>query len=296
VLLWLPFLGPVAEGLKWLSPTEVPRQIANAHTFFNLVNALVFIGFAPQLARLVEALVPERPLSEADRVEARYLDLDFLVTPSLALDRARLELLHVGEQLRTMLRAVLPALLAGSREELEEVARMDDAVDRLHGQIVTYLGKVSETELNEAQSAEIIRLLEAANDLESIGDVIELNLVALGRERLSLGVTISPRTREVIEGFHEAVTRSVELALVAVAQKNRKAANLVLRMDGEIDRLESSAVLHEARRLVAREPNRLPAYTVETDVLKNLKRIYYFARRMARRGTPVEGESGPGES
>lgn len=42
------------------------------------------------------------------------------------------------------------------------------------------------------------------------------------------------------------------------------------------------AALHQARRLVAEEPNRLPAYTVEVDVLTNLKRIYYFTKRLAR--------------
>ena len=35
------------------------------------------------------------------------------------------------------------------------------------------------------------------------------------------------------------------------------------------------------------EPNRLPAYTVEIDVLQNLKRIYYFAKRMARAAVPT---------
>jgi phosphate:Na+ symporter len=40
--------------------------------------------------------------------------------------------------------------------------------------------------------------------------------------------------------------------------------------------------------LVAEEPNRLPAYTVEMDILQNLKRIYYFAKRMARLVVPSE--------
>ena len=42
----------------------------------------------------------------------------------------------------------------------------------------------------------------------------------------------------------------------------------------------------QAGRLVAEEPNRLPAYTTEMDVLQNLKRIYYFAKRMAKTVTP----------
>jgi phosphate:Na+ symporter len=56
----------------------------------------------------------------------------------------------------------------------------------------------------------------------------------------------------------------------------------------EINRLADSAALHQARRLMAEEPNRLPAYTVEMDILQNLKRIYYFAKRMARLVVPSE--------
>ena len=63
---------------------------------------------------------------------------------------------------------------------------------------------------------------------------------------------------------------------------------LAERLAAEINRLADSAALHQARRLVAQEPNRLPAYTVEIDILQNLKRIYYFAKRIARMVVPSE--------
>ena len=51
-------------------------------------------------------------------------------------------------------------------------------------------------------------------------------------------------------------------------------------------RLADSAAMHEAKRLVAREPGRLAAYTFEVDVLESLKRVYYFTKRMARAALP----------
>ena len=64
-------------------------------------------------------------------------------TPSLALDRARLEFGRVGKRVTEMLERIMPAFLEGNRETLEEIARIDDEVDLLHGAIVTYLGKIS---------------------------------------------------------------------------------------------------------------------------------------------------------
>jgi phosphate:Na+ symporter len=294
VLLWVGFIDQLAMVVEGLSPVagelagkaklaaETPRQIANAHTIFNIANTLIFIGFVPVFARLVEWLVPDRPLADEDEVRAKYLDEELLDTPSLALDRARLEVLHLGDRVRAMMQAILPAALTGSQQDLESVRAQDDAVDSLHGQVVTYLGNISRSQLSEPQTKELVNLMEAVNDLENVGDIIETNLVANGRQRVERGFTISEATQEVLTGFHATVSRALEQAIVAVTQRSAEAAQLVVSMKAEINELAQSAALHEARRLVAAEPNRLPAYTVEMDLLENLKRIYYFAKRMAR--------------
>ena len=59
-------------------------------------------------------------------------------------------------------------------------------------------------------------------------------------------------------------------------------------MKEEIHQLMDSAALHQAKRLVAEEPNRLAAYTVEMDIIEKLKRIYYHAKRMAKTVLPEE--------
>ena len=87
-------------------------------------------------------------------------------------------------------------------------------------------------------------------------------------------------------GFHEAVTSSVWAAVQAVSQKDEPAARTVTAMKQEITRIADSAAAHEARRLVAAEPNRIPAYTMEIDIIEKLKRIYYFAKRMAKTVEP----------
>lgn len=103
-------------------------------------------------------------------------------------------------------------VVAGEREDLQAISRMDDGVDLLHGQIVTYLGKISHYSFTEAQTVDFLKLMETTNDLESIGDIIETNLVMPGNERIDQQVKVS-------------------------------------------------------------EPNRLPVYTVEMDILQNLRRI-----------------------
>ncbi len=94
VLIWLPFIGFIANLVTAISPSypelrgtallaaETPRQIANAHTFFNVANTMIFIWFTSQFVRLVEWLVPDKPMEEEGViVRAKYLEETLLSAP-----------------------------------------------------------------------------------------------------------------------------------------------------------------------------------------------------------------------
>ncbi|MCM8857086.1 MAG: Na/Pi cotransporter family protein [Candidatus Thiodiazotropha sp.] len=301
VLVWLMFIPHLAEFVTSFSPThpelsgierlgaETPRQIANAHTIFNIANTLIFIWFTAQLARVVEWLIPDRLLEEEGlAVSAKYLDDELLSTPSLALDRVRLEVLHMGEKVQDMLSRIMPAILTGDRKTLDDVAQLDDEVDILYEQIIDYLGKISKQSMTDRQTAEFLALMEAVGDLENIGDTIETNMVALGHERIDHGFSISEPTKQVLNGFHKVVRKSVDGAVQAVSQLNSQVAQSVIAMKEEINKMAESAAVHQASRLVAEEPNRIAAYTTEVDIIEKQKRIYYFAKRMAKSVIPPD--------
>ena len=242
VLLWVGLIDQLAALVTMISPAydqfsgtarlaaESPRQIANAHTIFNVANTLIFIGFTSLLARLVEWLVPDRPLDEEAAVQPRFLDEDLLKTPALALEQVRLEIDHMGERVRDMLARIMPAILTGNEATLKEVREIDESVDALHAEIVTFLGKISGRELTPKQTDEFLRLMDAANDLENIGDVIETNLVELGIARIDKGVSISGPTQKVLSDFHDVVFRAVEKAIYAVSDNDADAAQSVANM------------------------------------------------------------------
>jgi phosphate:Na+ symporter len=302
VLLWYRFIPQLAEFVTWLSPAhaelsgaarlaaETPRQIANAHSTFNVANTVIFIGFAGQFARLVEWLIPDRPLAEQKIIQAKYLESELLDTPSLALGRVRMEIGHVGSRVVEMLERIMPAILTGDRMSLRAVTRIDDEVDILHGHIVTYLGQISQRALTEKQTSELVNLMDAVNNLENIGDIVETDLAYLGNQRIEQGVSISVDTQAVLKKLHNVVMATVSLAIDAVAENDQHAAQEIIAMKSDIARLTDSAAMHETRRLVAEEPNRLAAYTVEMDVIEKLKRIYYHAKRMAKDVQPEDME------
>lgn len=304
VLIWVLFIDQLANFVSGFSPSypelsgverlgaETPRQIANAHTIFNIANTLIFIGFTTQIARFVEWLIPDRTLEEEELlVSAKYLDEELLSTPSLALDMVRLEVLHMGESVQEMLERIMPAILQGNEQSLIAIRDLDDKVDILHEQIIDYMGRISKRPLSDPQTEEFLLLMEAVNYLENIGDTIETNLVELGLNRIKAGVSVSESTREVITGFHKVVIKAFKSAIHAVSQHNTKAAEVVILMNDEIEKIAGSAVAHEAARLVAEEPNRIPAYIIEIEIIDKQKHIYSVAKRMAKTVLATEAMS-----
>ncbi len=81
-----------------------------------------------------------------------------------------------------MLKNTRTAFRTSNRVLLDEVEKMDDQVDLLHERIIHYLGNVRENDLTEEQEDEFFRLLSATDDLEALTDVMEIDLLSVGRQ------------------------------------------------------------------------------------------------------------------
>lgn len=308
VAIWLPFIDDLAWLVREVSPaaqgvlstaqqaTETPRQIANAHTIFNVVNTLLFIGFTGPFAWLVTRLVPERPAAEDKIIQPRYLDTLLLDTPVLALDRVRMELRRIGERAHHMVAQALPMVFKGSKEDLLALAKLDDEIDVLHKAIVAYLGNLSQENLSTAQSKLQYDYITASNNIENIGDMIESNIVKAGLERLHTQLEISAPTQQVLGELHTKVTWAVQMALEALDASDPGMATRVIDAKEDINRLAARAEVHLANRLAINEEDRLPLYQIESEIIEYLKRVYYFAKRIAKGFVEDEDASVSGDA
>ncbi len=295
VLVWLGLIDQLAEVVRVISPkaapgldplavmqAETPRQIANAHTIFNVANTIIFIWFTTPIAWLVQRLVRERPKKGPEEIKPRYLDDILLDTPSLALDRVRMELRRIGERASGMVSRALQVALHGSKEDLEALARDDDEVDTLYDYIVAYLGRLSQESLQVRQSAQLYTYMSAANNIENVADMIETNIVEAGMTRLRNNVQVSQQTEEVLMALHERVNWAVQLAMESLDASDLSMAEKAIGAKEEITRLANEAENHLALRLAADDEDRLVLYRIESEIIEYLKRVYYFAKRIAK--------------
>ncbi|HAU29721.1 MAG TPA: NAD+ kinase [Rhodospirillaceae bacterium] len=283
VLIWAGLIGVLAKIVLMVSPTNgtpsevLPRQIANAHTLFNVLNLFVFIWFIKPAALFLKWLVPEKK----GEVLSQVLEEDLLQAPALALAAAQREVGRLGQMVSEMVVGALPAILHGTRGDLDRLVMRDGDVDALYEAIVEYLRRIGRHELDAVQGRMLMRLMEAVGDFESIGDVVKLDLVAVGRHRLEENITVSTQTEALLKEVAQKVHDSVGFAIAAAGQGDQTAAQALLEMKGEMSRLGEHAREHGVKRLMSDDPNRFHTYSREMEVVDRLRRIYYFARKIA---------------
>jgi phosphate:Na+ symporter len=305
VVIWLLLLAPLADAMRLLiAPhpelegvarlaAESPRQIASGYMLLNVLNAVVLVWFSGPLVRLVQWLAPGRPEPLPAIEMPKYLDDTLLDTPELALDRVRMELGHLGETVLRMLRKAPPLVYEGTGEDLAELVKMDSDVDNLHVAIIGYLGRLSQRPIDKAQTEALHDYMAAADYFEAMGDIVEINLGHAARTRLSAGLSVSAQTRAVLEPLWERTIWAAGLATKAVASSSIDSAHEVIAAKAEINLLARDAELHLARRLIAPDADRLALYRIETDLIEAAKRIFYFARRTAKRMTEIDMPKDP---
>lgn len=176
--------------VRKFSPADnIQRQIANAHTFFNVATTLALLPFVKPLASLCEKLIPIKE----SKIKYRRLEPILLDTPTVALQQATTVL---RKMLGKAWRAVNCAFKLYDHDDeqntslAEHLDELEQQIDERQADISSYLAQLMEKPISHDQAAHIPMLLHCVNDAERIGDhasVIRRIIAALdeGNKRLS---------------------------------------------------------------------------------------------------------------
>lgn len=294
VIVWFMFIPELSSTVRYISPqtnelndiaklaAETPRQIANAHSVFNITNTFLFIWFVGPIGKIVMRIIPDRPSTVAEEAKPKYLDPDLLNTPALALDAVRLELSRMGTRVTKLTNEALEAVTSGTAEDMRQLWKMDSRVDTIHDFILAYLADLSRGNLDKSQSDLLHRYLACSNYMENIADMVETNLMEIGRARLNSGLIISDATIQLLTHFHEEVSLRVRQSIDALITNDHTTAKKVIGAKPLIRQISVDAEEHLSRRFRADEPQRMVAFRLESEMIEYLKRMYYFAKRIAK--------------
>jgi phosphate:Na+ symporter len=271
VALVFPFIAPFTAAVA-RTAADSARQIANAHTFFNIGISLLFLPFMSLAARTIESLVSEDERGD-NPFRTRYLDERALDQPSLALGQATREALRMADVAQGMFRDTVTVFASVNQELLEDVERRDDQVDFLEREIKLFLARLGREAMGPDLSHKEIGLISVIGNLENIGDIIDKNLMELARKKLYGGRRFSEAGWTELLEFHGLVAKNLERAIAAFASNDRALAQEVLDQRPLVRQRERELRESHLTRLRAGLSESLETSEIHLDILTNLKRI-----------------------
>jgi phosphate:Na+ symporter len=268
----LPFLIPVSDLLQRYEPNSA-RLAADFHTAFNVLLALMFIGPLDFIATRLTRWLPEQPKS-ADPGTPVYLDSSATGAPAVALVCASREVLRMGDVVETMLRQAMTALLANDRKLVAEISRMDDALDSLNEAVKLYVTRMTRDSLDDRDGYRAMEIISFSINLEHVGDIIDKNLMDLASKKIRRGITFSKEGEADLVEFHRHVVDSLRLSVGIFMSGDIEVARQLVAAKAQLREREFALAERYLTRLREGTPDTIESYSLDLDILRDLKRIH----------------------
>lgn len=277
VLLFLPFIAPFTRLVE-VTSNDLPRQIANAHTIFNVSVSVLMLPFVKMLADFIEKAIPDKG-EEKDKKKTRFIDPRLLSMPIMAVQMAKEEVLRMGWIAYEMVQRSIDAMLNDDNDDIKWVFKHEKNVDEICHTMDAFLASIPAEKLGPDEVKVLENLKHLTTDIERVGDHAN-NLAEFAQQIRARKYSLSKYGRKEIVTISKLVLKTFGLALKALKTDGQKFIDRVVENEERIDKMEKEFKQNHIQRLKKKICNpELDTIYVET--LRNLERISDHAYNIA---------------
>ncbi|MEN8192483.1 MAG: Na/Pi symporter [Bacteroidota bacterium] len=297
VVIFIWWIPSFAEFIRWISPESspeltgiaqladvVPRQIANAHTVFNVVVSIMILPFINQTAALVIKFLPDKKavIEEESPYEAKFLDEGLISTPTLALNLAKAEILNMAKKVQSNVSNIIRPFQRNDDDICSEIKEQEREIDFLVAEIKNYINKISQESSDPKRIDEVFQMLYSITEFEQIGDIVSRNLRRLARKKMKSNVEFSKTGIEDIINYHTKTLKQISRAIALFKDVNLEDAEKMERKYKKYRLLEVDFRRTHFDRLREDIPETVATSEMHLELLDQLKRISSHATNVAR--------------
>lgn len=230
ILLLVGLIDPFAWLIRYITTpdgtstiTSIPREIANAHTVFNVLITLVVLPFSMRYAAFIERITPKER-SKKPEYKAKHLDRNLLGSPAMALNVAKQEVIEMGQLVQQMVDDIITPFTSKDAEPLKRISRSEKIVDSLRDQINSYLIELTRQDIKETHIQEAFQIMYATKEFEQVADIVSKNLAQRAEWWLQSGYEFSPEGTLELKEFHLLTQKQLKRALAVFTTLNLQKA------------------------------------------------------------------------
>ena len=189
---WIPTFSEIVVKTS----DNIPRQIANAHTIFNIMATVIFIPFTGYIAKTIIKFFPDKDVQRnIEKPALLHLDEKSLDQPEAAINNAQAEISGVVGLMERVVGTLVRPFIDNQEQTDIENSELDletglnqrlDKIEYLNKSISDYLLKTSRGDLSSDQSKEVFSLVSTVNYLESMNNIVKLRFEKLVDDKNNL--------------------------------------------------------------------------------------------------------------
>ena len=296
---WIPTFA------DWVSQTSqnIPRQIANAHTFFNIIASIVFLPFTGYIAKAIIHYFPDKELDRnIEKPAVLHLDESLLDQPTAAINNAQAEIKGVVGLMERVVGTLVRPFINGQdlndieNEEVDLISATNQRVEKidfLNDKITEYLVATSKSDLSTKQSKELFTLTSIVNYLSSMNDLMKLRFSTLVSKKDGINEDFSPEDQDEILKYHQRLIKQVKRLDKFFAKFDKAKAEKIIAKGKENKDLEQKYRLDRFERISSQDPSSgksADLNQLHTQVMDLLKQVNIFIELIASSLLELESE------
>lgn len=285
--LFIWFVKPLAAFIQYISPKGpeievISRQIANTHTFFNLVMTLIWVPLVGVMVKIVMCLIPDGEVKEVNAVQPKFLDNKLISQPTVALQLAVRELMNCGEQVGVTLKKAAEKIDSGDGASVEEFVKSREVTAELTGKITDYLAEMAAAGvMTEQQAARAAELQYVLIDIDRISELTKNVAVSMQTEKLvkkdkksakEERVQFSQEASKDIQKSMELVSEMYNMVMKMVNNEEANEAENLVKMKEKIRKMDGDIRKEHIKR-VHKGKCKAGLTAAFNEILHNVERI-----------------------
>ena len=244
LLCWKDFMQ--MTFMRWFAKPET--QVAMFHTFFNVVCTCLFLPFVRVFVKIATTVIRDKKEDVPVNAERALLDERFIKTPSVAIAQANREAAHMASLAMQSMQTAFDGFVAGDVAAKDQVDTLNAHIAEMEKNIVSYLIKISASDLSLNDERLISSIHHATSDIIRISELAD-NITKYTRNCKKEGIEFSPGVLKSLQGMYEKIDALYQKTLDVFDKKDITAIKAVDAVEDTVDAARKEMVKDHIRRL-----------------------------------------------
>lgn len=287
VIAWIPSFVDLVRHLTPVSNSTdlahiIPRQIANAHTLFNMGASILLLPLANTITNLIVKLMPAKKVKKEKLAELKYLKNKLIDQPALGLMMAKKETLEMASKVKQMIRIINHPFIYKNEGDLHKIEKLEKISDYYQAKIISYVSKISQKDIAEEFIDEAFKLIYIVSELEEMADIVYNSLLDKALLWINSDKEFSEEGKKELLNYHLQILTLFDNAIKLFNDYNSKAVSKLKKENKLLRNLSIELKQKHFLRLSNNIPESVSSSENHMEIIGNLRAIHAHISNIIR--------------